>query len=151
MSLDASLSKAQQEVPECVAVGFVDMMTGMLLAVRTVDSHPQEVLDLVAAATADLFQGKSVSAIEKLFRKSRGQAEDGRHYFHEIVVFSENLKRCAEIADKLTVVRSITGKIPDHGQATYHLLTGYTPTPRMKDASSARSNCPFQLAICASE
>ncbi len=91
MSLDASLSKAQQEVPECVAVGFVDMMTGMLLAVRTVDSHPQEVLDLVAAATADLFQGKSVSAIEKLFRKSRGQAEDGRHYFHEIVVFSENL------------------------------------------------------------
>lgn len=91
MSLDASLSKAQQEVPECVAVGYVDMMTGMLLAVRTVDSHPQEVLDLVAAATADLFQGKSVTAIEKLFRKSRGQAEDGRHYFHEIVVFSENL------------------------------------------------------------
>ncbi len=91
MSLDASLSKAQQEVPECVAVGFVDMMTGMLLAVRTVDSHPQEVLDLVAAATADLFQGKSVSAIEKLFRKSRGQAEDGRHYFNEIIVISDNL------------------------------------------------------------
>jgi hypothetical protein len=67
------------------------MMTGLLLAVRTVDSHPQEVLDLVAAATADLFQGKSVTAIEKLFRKSRGQAEDGRHYFNEIIVFSDNL------------------------------------------------------------
>lgn len=91
MSLDASLSKAQTEVPECVAVGFVDMSTGMLLAVRTVDSHPQEVLDLVAAATADLFQGRSVTAIEKLFRKSRGQAEDGKHYFHEIVVMSDNL------------------------------------------------------------
>ncbi|MBK7535571.1 MAG: hypothetical protein IPI49_09435 [Myxococcales bacterium] len=91
MSLDASLSKAQTEVPECVAVGFVDMSTGMLLAVRTVDSHPQEVLDLVAAATADLFQGRSVTAIEKLFRKSRGQAEDGKHYFHEILVISDNL------------------------------------------------------------
>ncbi len=91
MSLDSSLSKAQQEVPECVAVGFVDMSTGMLLAVRTVDSHPQEVLDLVAAATADLFQGKSVTAIEKLFRRSRGQNEDGRHYFHEIIVMSDNL------------------------------------------------------------
>jgi hypothetical protein len=91
MSLDTSLSKAQQEVPECVAVGFVDMSTGMLLAVRTVDSHPQEVLDLVAAATADLFQGRSVSAIEKLFRKSRGQTEDGHHYFNEIVVLSDNL------------------------------------------------------------
>lgn len=91
MSLDTVLSKVQQEVPECVAIGYVDMTTGMLLAVRTLDSHPQEVLDLVAAATADLFQGKSVAAIEKLFRKSRGQTEDGRHYFNEIIVFSENL------------------------------------------------------------
>lgn len=91
MSLDTVLSKVQQDVPECVAVGYVDMTTGMLLGVRTLDSHPQEVLDLVAAATADLFQGKSVAAIEKLFRKSRGQPEDSRHYFNEILVFSENL------------------------------------------------------------
>lgn len=91
MSLDKTLAKVRAEVPECVAVGYVDMSTGMLLSVATVDSHPQEVLDLVAAATADLFQGQSVTTIEQLFRKSRGQAEDGRHYFREIMVFSENL------------------------------------------------------------
>jgi hypothetical protein len=91
MSLDSALTKAQQAVPECVAAGYVDMTTGMLLGVKTVDSHPQEVLDLVAAATADLFQGQSVTAIEKMFRRSRGQAEDGGHYFNEIVVFSQNL------------------------------------------------------------
>jgi hypothetical protein len=91
MSLDAVLAKAQSSVPECVAVGYVDMSTGMLLGVRTVDSHPQEVLDLVAAATADLFQGQNVTTIERLFRKSRGQGEDGRHYFKEILVFSDNL------------------------------------------------------------
>jgi hypothetical protein len=91
MALDTALTKAQQSVPECVAVGYVDMSTGMLLGVKTVDSHPQEVLDLVAAATADLFQGQSVTSIEKLFRKSRGQAENGGHYFKEIMVFSENL------------------------------------------------------------
>jgi hypothetical protein len=91
MSLDASLAKAQSNIPECVAAGFVDMSTGMLLGVKTVDSHPQEVLDLVAAATADLFQGQSVTSIERLFRKSRGHAEDGRHYFNEILVFSDNL------------------------------------------------------------
>ncbi len=45
----------------------------------------------MAAATADLFQGPSVTSIEKLFRKSRGQPENGVHYFREIVVFSENL------------------------------------------------------------
>jgi hypothetical protein len=43
-------------------------------------------------------------------------------------VFSDNLSRLAKIADKLTVVRSVVGKIPDHGLATYHLFTGYTPT-----------------------
>ncbi|MBS2031986.1 MAG: hypothetical protein JST54_29075 [Deltaproteobacteria bacterium] len=91
MSLDSALAKAQQSVPECVAAGYVDMSTGMLLGVKTVDSHPQEVLDLVAAATADLFQGQSVQAIEKLFRRSRGQPEDGARYFNEIVVFSQNL------------------------------------------------------------
>jgi hypothetical protein len=91
MALDTTLAKAQQAVPECVAAGYIDMSTGMLLGVKTVDSHPQEVLDLVAAATADLFQGQSVTSIEKLFRKARGQAENGNHYFREIIVFSENL------------------------------------------------------------
>jgi hypothetical protein len=45
------------------------------------------------------------------------------------VVFSENLSRTAHIANKITVVRSITGRIPDHDQATYLMLTGYLPTP----------------------
>jgi hypothetical protein len=91
MPLEQALAKAQTSVPECVASGYVDMTTGMLLGAKTVDSHPQEIIDLVAAATADLFQGQSVSAIESLFRKARGQQEDGAHYFQEIVVFSDNL------------------------------------------------------------
>lgn len=92
MSIDKALATAQSEVPECVAVGYVDMVSGLLLAVKTVDSHPSEVLDLVAAATGDLFQGKNVMEIEKLFDKSRGITRpDGSHYFNEIVVFSTNL------------------------------------------------------------
>jgi hypothetical protein len=91
MQLDEALKKAQNEVPQCVAVGYVDMNTGMLLGVQTVDSHPQEVLDLVAAATADLFQGPNVTSIEKLFKRSRGVVDDGSHYFREIIVLSQNL------------------------------------------------------------
>ena len=44
-------------------------------------------------------------------------------------VFSDNLPKLAGIADKITVVRTVVGKIPDHNLATYHLYTGYTPTP----------------------
>lgn len=91
MSLEKAVNKAASEVPECVAAGYVDMSTGMLLGVKTVDSHPSEVLDLVSAATADLFQGSNVVAIEQLFKKARGLEVDDHHYFQEIVVFSDNL------------------------------------------------------------
>lgn len=43
-------------------------------------------------------------------------------------VLSDNFPLTAKIADKLTVVRSLFGRIPDHGQATYHLFTGYPQT-----------------------
>jgi len=43
-------------------------------------------------------------------------------------LLSDTMPRTVGIADKLTVIRSLVGKIPDHGQATYHLFTGYTPT-----------------------
>jgi len=91
MSLDNVILEVQRSVPECVAIGVVDMKTGMLLSVKTLDSHPQEVLDLVAAATGDLYQGSNVSAIEAAFRKSRGVTDDGHHYFQEIIVLSDNL------------------------------------------------------------
>ena len=41
---------------------------------------------------------------------------------------SDNFPRTAKVTDKLTVIRSMVGKVPDHGIATYHLFTGYTPT-----------------------
>ncbi len=104
MSLDKALSDAVGTVPECLACGYVDMSTGMLLGAKTVDSHPQEILDMVAAATADLFQGPSVVAIENHFKKARGNEKDESHYFHEMLVMSENLLH--------VFIR--TKKYPDH-------------------------------------
>lgn len=90
--LEKAIQHAVATVPECLAAGYVDIKSGMLMAVRTVDSHPREVLDLVAAATADLYQGPNVSMIEKLFRQSRGlPSDENAHYFREIIVNSENL------------------------------------------------------------
>lgn len=91
MALETALGKAIRELPECVAGGYVDITTGMLLAIKTVDSHPREVLDLVAAATADLFQGSNVVAIERMFKKARGIKDENQHYFQEMIIFSDNL------------------------------------------------------------
>lgn len=91
MSIDSALQKSVTVVPDCVAAGMVDLSTGMLLAIKTVDSHPSEVMDILAAATADLFQGANVQMIEAIFKKARGLVDDGHHYFQEIIVNSDNL------------------------------------------------------------
>ncbi len=90
-NLENTIASAIASIPECLAAGYVDISSGMLLAVRTVDSHPAEVLDLVAAATSDLFAGTNVVAIENMFKHSRGLASDNHHYFQEIIVNSDNL------------------------------------------------------------
>lgn len=92
MALDNTLGEVVRGVPDCVAAGFVDMSTGMILGIKTVDSHPQEVIDVLAAATGDLFQGSNVVTIERLFKKMRGVAEnDDTHYFNEFIALSQNL------------------------------------------------------------
>ncbi|WP_221801175.1 hypothetical protein [Oceanobacter mangrovi] len=88
---DDVIAKAVASIPECLAAGVVDLGSGMLLGVKTVDSHPQEVLDLLSAATHDLFQGPNVVTIENIFKKARGLELDNFHYFKEVIVNSENL------------------------------------------------------------
>ncbi len=88
--INNTLKEFRQNVPDYVASGFVDMSTGMLLAVDTVDNHPREILDVLAAATADLFQGKNVTQIEALWNQYRNASEGG-NYFKEILVNSDNL------------------------------------------------------------
>lgn len=86
----ALVKTLRADAPECVAAGVVDMSTGMLLAYETVDTHPMEVLDLLAGATLDLFQGRTVVMIEDVFKERRGVVGD-EHYFQEILVNSDNL------------------------------------------------------------
>lgn len=107
--INNSLKEFRRDVPDYVGSGFVDMSTGMLLAIDTVDNHPREILDILAAATADLFQGKTVSQIEAIWKQTRG-VSDSRHYFQEILVNSDNLihlfMRSPSNADIVAVVIS---------------------------------------------
>ncbi|MDC0773036.1 hypothetical protein [Streptomyces sp. HD] len=95
------------DAPDCVASGVVDMATGMLLSYETVENHPPEVLDLLAGATLDLFQGRTVVMIEDVFKERRGITSDA-HFFQEILVNSENLThlfvRLSEQQDIVAVV-----------------------------------------------
>jgi hypothetical protein len=90
MSPSQIISKAIAGMPECLAAGFVDLRSGLLLDIKTAGQHPSGVMDLLAAATADLFQGPNALAIESVFNPERGE-EGNNHYFQEILVTSENL------------------------------------------------------------
>ena len=89
--LNNELQTAITFIPECLAAGYIDLSTGMLLGVVSVDSQPAEVVELLAAATADLFCGVNVQIIENIFRKTRGLKEGSGHYFQEIIVNSTSL------------------------------------------------------------
>lgn len=90
MSADAIVAGALKDVANSVAAGVVDLSTGMLLAVKTTESHPQSVLDLLAAASKELFEGDMVQQIERIFKKTRGETSD-EHYFKELIINSKNL------------------------------------------------------------
>jgi hypothetical protein len=71
-------------------------------------------------------------------------------------IFSDRFPKTSAIADRVTVVRSVVGRIPDHALATYHLFTGYTPTtvidyPQMGSVVShelgGRGELPPYIAI----
>lgn len=86
-----ALQAAIQAVPECVAGGYIDMRTKRVLAFQSTVMHPVAVRELVGAATTEMFQGRNVRAIERLFNRSRGVSDNSHHYFQEIVILSDHL------------------------------------------------------------
>lgn len=91
MSLDSALSEARRLIPECLAAGVVDMKTGLLVGVTVDPEHPREILDLMTAATGEIFRGQNVAAIEAMFERARGTFDDDHHFFQEIIVVSDDM------------------------------------------------------------
>ncbi len=103
MSIELALSSAIETIPDCVAAGYVDMETGMLLGTSAEDSDSADALDHLALAVANLFQGRGVKGFEELLRTA--QIDDVEHPgFGEIAVFSD---------DRLHIFLR-TQKYPDH-------------------------------------
>src|SRR6185369_7402608 len=49
----------------------------------------------------------------------------------EGVVFSENMKQTAQVADKITVCRAMTHGEADHNRGTHNMFTGWRPSPAL--------------------
>lgn len=103
MTIEAALNTAMKTIPDCIAAGYLDMETGMLLGTNTLDSDSADVLDSLALAVANLFQGRGIKAFEDLLRAA-GVEEVDNPGFGEIAVFSN---------DRLNIFLR-TREYPDH-------------------------------------
>jgi hypothetical protein len=115
LAVEHLVEACRQDVPDCIGAGVVDLSTGMMLDSDTVDDHPGEVLEILAAATVDMFQGRAVREVEQMWKSRRGDSDD-RHSFQEILINSTNLvhlfirsRRYSDIA--VTVVCRNTVKV----------------------------------------
>src|SRR5512143_2672488 len=103
------------KVDDCLAVGVVDLNTGMLMGVHhSVPYFTQAYLDAGAAAAVEMFRGKNVRRVEELLSQQRGQPI--KDSFEEIFISSPKVFHfMATIKDKESVVVMITKKTVNQG------------------------------------
>lgn len=73
MELDQALAAAEAEVPECVAVSYVDAATGALLGLRASDPVAHGGAALVAASTTEILRSPGLAAAEAIFLRGRAE------------------------------------------------------------------------------
>jgi hypothetical protein len=104
-----------EKVDDCLALGVVDLNTGMLMGVHhTVPYFTQAYLDAVAAAAVEMFRGKTVRRVEELLSANRG--EPIKDSFEEVFISSPKTYHfMTVIKDKGAVVVMITKKTVNQG------------------------------------
>ena len=104
-----------EKVYDCLAVGVVDLNTGMLMGVHhTVPYFTQAYLDAVAAAAVEMFRGKTVRRVEELLSNNRG--EPIKDSFEEVFISSPKVYHfMTVIRDKGAVVVMVTKKTVNQG------------------------------------
>lgn len=116
MASTQDICKATHEkVDDCLAVGVVDLNTGMLMGVHhSVPYFTQAYLDAVAAAAVEMFRGKTVRRIEELLSTQRG--EQLKDSFEEVFISSPKTYHfMTVIKEKGAVVVMITKKSTNQG------------------------------------
>lgn len=104
-----------ESVDDCLAVGVVDLSTGMMMGIHhTIPHFTQAYLDAVAAAAVELFRGKNVRRIEELLSQQRG--EEIRDSFEEVFISSAKVFHFMTIIkEKGAAVVMVTKKTVSQG------------------------------------
>ncbi|MET0384562.1 MAG: response regulator [Polyangiales bacterium] len=114
--VDEACKRAVAAVDGALALGVVDLETGMLLGVYNSSGFSRSLNEIVAAACVDMFRGSNLARVQRAIRAHRGASEDGAHYFEEIHItsahnfhFMKTIKRGKAVAVLVTSKKTIVG------------------------------------------
>ena len=118
-ALQGFLAKVMNTVPGCLTAAWIDLSGRRVLELRGFEADDDMGSQSLGDAIAELFQGGQVRAIEEVFKRSRGVAEDEKHHFREIVIVADGcvgiLLRDRSRADRSLVV--VTDRAVNLGMA----------------------------------
>lgn len=86
--LDQMLQKAMSEIPNCVAVGAVDLNAGTLLAMVSREDRSQEMLNIVTSTVAELFEAPLLQAFSEVYGGEAEGAQAAGRPFSELLLMN---------------------------------------------------------------
>lgn len=89
VALENALAAALRDIPECLAVGYLDLQANAPLAVQSLDLPSVKLLN--NAVLASFFQEHNLHGIEHLYAKTNRTTEDANQHMREMILFSDNL------------------------------------------------------------
>jgi hypothetical protein len=87
---DDVLERALRSIPGCAAVGCVDTRLGLLLCAKVVPERFGDAMEMVAAATGELFRDAGARAIEAAFSRSSGDAAHDEPRLQQVFALSRD-------------------------------------------------------------
>lgn len=72
--LDDALQHAVLDIPNCIAIGAVDLTSGTLLALQSEQERPQEMLNVLTATITEMFEAPLLQAFAEIYAPAADDA-----------------------------------------------------------------------------
>lgn len=87
--LDESLQNAMSSVPNCIAIGAVDLTSGTLLALQADEERPQEMLNVMTSTVTELFEAPLLQAFSEIYSPDAEEKAKGKQ-FNELLLLNDH-------------------------------------------------------------
>jgi hypothetical protein len=86
--LDEALRKTMSEIPNCIAVGAVDLTSATLLAIQAEEERSQEMLNIVTATVTELFEAPLLQAFSEIYSSDPDASTPPDRQFSELLLLN---------------------------------------------------------------